>query len=449
MDTNQAKSKFYRIGLPIIVAILAAAIVVLSTFLGIYAGKSKHMGRNIENLYSQAYYQLLESNLRLENNLFKLDVISSPRLAESTLVEIAKDAETASCAINTMASGDELLRPMVSFYNQLGDYHTYLLRLVTKSGALSDNDKETVRTFAERSRNIGKKLNGLRDKMDKNFKFSAMLKDAQGDWAVMIGDLSVNQGKYPALIYDGPFSDGVEEREPKAISGEQLSHEQLLDKARKYLADESIIGITISGVNYNRIPSAIIVAELSNERKVTLEIAIQGGMLLMLDEYKAVTEPNLSGKECTVLAEQYCAKIGINDMQAVWIQVNNSIAYVNLCSTIEGTILYPDMVKIKISMDTGSIVGFEGLSYAYNHTVRELPTPTLSKEDAMLAVNKGLTDLSCRLALIPMTEQTEVLCYEISGMLGEERYFIYVDVLTHDEVSILRVIDSNQGELLM
>ena len=41
---------------------------------------------------------------------------------------------------------------------------------------------------------------------------------------------------------------------------------------------------------------------------------------------------------------------------------NQSNVYINMCYEQDGIVNYPDMVKIKISLDTGEVIGFEGLN---------------------------------------------------------------------------------------
>ena len=97
----------------------------------------------------------------------------------------------------------------------------------------------------------------------------------------------------------------------------------------------------------------------------------------------------------------------------------------------------------------GEVIGFEGLNYAFNHVTREYTTPTVSEEQAVLNVSAILDNLEVRLVTIPWHTVSEKFCYEIVGEIDGEKYFVYVDAYTGDELKVLRMIDSNQGELLM
>ena len=154
-------------------------------------------------------------------------------------------------------------------------------------------------------------------------------------------------------------------------------------------------------------------------------------------------------EQCQKVAEQYCESIGLKNMKAVWINNNKSNVYINMCYEQDGIVNYPDMVKLKISLDTGEVIGYEGLNYAFNHTAREYEEPKISEEQAILNVSAILENIEIRLVTIPWNTVSEKVAYEIVGELDGEKYFVYVDAYNGDELNVLRMIDSNQGDLLM
>ena len=49
----------------------------------------------------------------------------------------------------------------------------------------------------------------------------------------------------------------------------------------------------------------------------------------------------------------------------------------------------------------------------------------------------------------PITPQTERLCYEFRGTCGGEEYIVYISVETGEEEQIFRIINTEDGELVM
>ena len=64
-------------------------------------------------------------------------------------------------------------------------------------------------------------------------------------------------------------------------------------------------------------------------------------------------------------------------------------------------------------------------------------------------VSKNLSVESIKLAYIPLTIQTERLCYEFKGKCGEQSYIIYIDAVSGEECEIFKIIDSDQGQLVI
>lgn len=455
MNSTMTTNRKLKITIGVILAMLLVAIIIMSVFLGLYTSDRTKLRTNIENIYQQSYYTLIEDIVRIEQSLNKLQVVSSANLMRNIMEEITRNSTSATSALITMNTGNEELRRLMSFFNQVGDYNLHLMRQINSASASGDKnllkteDYKNLGEMATICRDIGRKLSSLQDHISDGYMFIDLLGSESDFFGEIIAELNGSGMSYPSLIYDGPFSDGVADRPAKGISGEEIDSNAALELVSKYLPGYKINKSTMSGESSNRIPSYNISSEVNAERTVNMQISKQGGSLLMMDVDKEISDPTIDMAEAEARAEQYCKDIGLVNMKAVWATNNHSTVYINLCYTEDNTIYYPDMVKVKVALDTGEIIGYEGLNYAFNHTVRKLAKPAIGEADAILGISSKLTDLSCRLALIPLTVNTELLCYEVSGKVGEDIYFIYVDAMSGEEVKIMRVIDSNQGELLM
>ena len=140
----------------------------------------------------------------------------------------------------------------------------------------------------------------------------------------------------------------------------------------------------------------------------------------------------------------YAEKLGFHDMRTVWSSSADGECVVNLAPVQDGVVLYPDLVKVKLSESDSRVIGFDATHYAFNHKPRELASPALTSQQAesrlsVPPVREG------RLALIPMRGTKEALCFEFECESGGT-YFVYIDALTGKEANILYVIDSeSQG----
>ena len=165
-----------------------------------------------------------------------------------------------------------------------------------------------------------------------------------------------------------------------------------------------------------------------------------------IDQPEAQSEQS---KNAQSVAEAFAKKLGLENMQCVWSASSQEVCYVNLAPVVDDIIMYPDLIKVKIDLNKDIIVGWEATSYAYNHTEREDLIATLTQAEAKKLVSPNLKVDEVRLCVIPLDYVGETLAYEFAGTHNNFNYYLYIDAYTGNQVRVLRVIQTDQGELVM
>lgn len=111
--------------------------------------------------------------------------------------------------------------------------------------------------------------------------------------------------------------------------------------------------------------------------------------------------------------------------------------------------MYPDLIKLKIALDNGEILGMETTGYLNSHEQRNLPQVKISKEQAKTTLNKNLQIESEGLAVIPTEYQTEILCWEFKGKVENTEFLVYINAQNGREEDILVIQDTPNGTLTM
>ena len=437
------------ITISIIILMLLAAVITLSVFVGIYAKDRVEKDRDLDAFYQSAYYGLVGNFVDIENDLAKARVMTDSKILKEDLMKIDVNCNLASQNLQVFYANNDGMHNLMSYINQLGDYCRYLIRELDHGKSLTTTQVENLNKLWGVSKEYGKLLNSLQDYAKDGNSLAKLLGESNEEFEDILSSINNGSIEYPSLIYDGPFSDGVLKREAKGVVGEEITPEQGKKFVEKYLVGYDIENIEYAQDNVNRIPSYLYAVKLKGGRQCSVQIAKKGGLLLLIDLFHEVEEPSLTIEQCQKVAEQYCESIGLKNMKAVWINNNKSNVYINMCYEQDGIVNYPDMVKLKIGLDTGEVIGYEGLNYAFNHTAREYEEPKISEEQAILNVSAILENIEIRLVTIPWNTVSEKVAYEIVGELDGEKYFVYVDAYNGDELNVLRMIDSNQGDLLM
>ena len=127
--------------------------------------------------------------------------------------------------------------------------------------------------------------------------------------------------------------------------------------------------------------------------------------------------------------------------------VTINYAYEQKTLSGERIVMYPDLIKLKVALDTGEVLGIETQGYLNSHTERKIPENLISKEKAKEVLNKELQIESENLAIIPTEWKTEVLCWEFKGKVEDNEFLLYINAETGKEEDILVIVNTPDGTL--
>ena len=128
---------------------------------------------------------------------------------------------------------------------------------------------------------------------------------------------------------------------------------------------------------------------------------------------------------------------------------NDNTATINYACRQDDVTMYPDLIKLKIALDNGEVVGMEAKSYLSNHTERDIPEPAISMEEAVKKLNVNMKIYSSGLAYIPTDYGKEIFCYEFKGKLDDRDFIVYINAQTGEEEDILMIVNTPNGVLTM
>lgn len=416
-----------------VIAIVMSAII-LAGFASLMMDRNQRVN-TLEGVYQRSFYDLTMGVNDMEIKLDKLSVTNSCKYQRQLLGELVVSSELAEANVSQLTQSEEGMSGTARFINQVGDYAKSLQKKVDSGTPLTKEDKESLNNLRKVSADVGKKLALMRDKIGEDYDFTLNTENLGKDFGEI--DLSI---EYPELIYDGPFSDAVTNAKPKGISDRVIRRDEAVTIAVRAV-DVEIENLEFQGEWDGKIKTLNYA-----DGDTTVKLALDG-TLLAYTTPSEVGGDSFSEESCVEIAKGYLERVGFKSMSPVWYSNYGGNIFINFVYEQDGVLFYPDMVKVKVSSKTGKVVGFEGMAYAYNHTTRSTPQKGLDEEVVLNSVD-GIEVEEVRLALVPVG-QSEVLTYEVFGHVGEKKYFIYIDANTGDEINVLSVIDSEQGDLLM
>ena len=106
------------------------------------------------------------------------------------------------------------------------------------------------------------------------------------------------------------------------------------------------------------------------------------GALARFEFYEHCTDKNFDLGSAKTIAEEYLASLGYENMSAVWVNENGTLATFHFAYESDGAVFYPDLVKVKVCETKGKAVGLDATAFLKNHRTRGAVSATLTRSEA-------------------------------------------------------------------
>lgn len=406
--------------------------------------------KHLEDVYAQRLYETQEHLQAISLKLGKTPIARDTATRVELLAGVSRQADGVVSALSALPLSHIAMSDTLRFCNQLAEY-TLLLSLREAGGQpLTKQETQQLGELKNQCTLLLGQFSTAQQQMlmtslraDRNVFYEAAQLSQRPLESVADPD---NGMDYPTMIYDGAFSDARHAGEPKALGMQRVSQQQAIDIARAFVGEERVQSAQEGVPSGGPLESWGVTLTLTDGVVLNADVTKQGGKLLWIMPEHADFAPSLTLEECTQAALAFLSRNGYGPMEANHYQVYDGLAVINFVSVQDGVLLYPDLVKVQMRMDTGELVGLESNNYLMNHTARTGLIATLSQQEAKSRLHPDLKVDALRLCVIPYRNQ-ERLCWEAAGWYDGREYRVYVDARTGEEVQILTMIDSVDGRL--
>ncbi len=413
--------------------------------LGIVQNRRVHaLSMQVNAAYQKALYETVALMSSVQLNLEKLLVSGGDYQEQMLLTTIAQQCEGAQANLSQMPLNPELLGGTMKFVNQTGDYARVLAEQIQGGAQLKENDVRQLITLHDTCVELNVQMQEILDKYERGevvFESDATAVKAVNN----LREESQPMVEYPVLLYDGPFSDARQDL-GNSLIGQPVDVNRAQQTLTDFVGAERIQSIRYSGES--NILSKCYEFEIETpENTLTAGVTQIGGHVLYMLPEQGVTQVMLSQAQCINQAKSFLSAKGYGPMEVSYWRQLGGILTVNFAAEQDGVLLYPDLIKLQISMKDGSVIGMEAGNYLKNHRKRTLITPVFTREQALNALGAVLTPDRIRQCVIPV-DSGEAQCWEIDAqMTGGNRYLVYIDAVNGEERSILRVMQGDDGVL--
>jgi len=415
------------------------------------------MDNALEARYQTAFFDLIDSTENLDVLLGKALASNSNSHNIITLSTAWHEAERARGSLGELPLEMPSMMRSQQYMAQLGDFCYSLATKLADNVEISEQEKETLEELHGETRTMHRELRELTTlAQDRKFRFGNLTSDNQQRLTPETQNVVDGFGKMderlqdevPTLTYDGPFSDHVVNMEPRGITGKEVSPQEAANIAQEFMSELGYdFDTNRSESSEGDIPIYHVQFGEADQRDEAAGVGIsqQGGHVVWMIVADTPDGEQLDRGEAFSRAQEFVDDLGLGEFTPIGHLEEGNELLVNLALVQDEVIIYPDMVQVTISLENGNIIGYDAAKYYTSHTERDLPESEITEEEAREKVNHELQIEEVRLALIPLSNLEEKLCYEIRGTMGEDIYYVYINVETGQEEMVLLVVETEGG----
>lgn len=426
--------------------------ILLSFGLGVYAYSLKTDANTTEkNVYDYSFSEVVNYVNNIENYLAKAMISKSSTHSAETLSKIWSDSNLAIVHFENIPFVNDGSNKAIKFLNQISDYSYTLMKKSILGEELTENDFENLKNLYGYSTSLKDVLNELSLELNNGtitWKNLNEKTDVELDDINIFGNIESNFDDYEGLIYDGAYSDFIEKDKKLGLTGDEIDKEKAKNKVKELFADTEIEDIKENGeVSGGGIDCYSFTLKTKKSKELEVAITKKGGWILQILSDKDVAEEKISQEDAGKIGKDYLEKFGYSNMKETYYTKKGNIVTINYAYSDDKTIMYPDLVKVKIALDDGMVLGLEAAGYLNNHQNRELGNPQISLETAKSTLNSSLEIMSEGMAVIPLDNNKEVYCYEFKGKVEDKQFLVYINAVTGKEEEILVILETGDGTL--
>ena len=438
-------------------SVICILLIVVAILVAILYQKQREYRQASENSYNMAFSELVDYVQNVETYLAKSLISSTPEHGAETLTHLWREANLAQTYLSRLPIESQELENTEKFLNQVSDYSYSLSRKNIYNESLSDEDLNNLKELHGYSVDLENTLNQLSEDLNSGrFEWGELTKKGTVAFAQQVDNISKesfsnleeNFHEYSGLIYDGAFSEHLTSSEPKGLTGDDIDENKAQEVAKEFVGQDKVKEISNLGFAENAtIPVYDFSITTNDDETVNISISKKGGHVVNMNSNRDINTEVITQEEANNKALEFLNSRGFQNMQETYYLKQDGIVTINYAYKQDNVIMYPDLIKVKVALDNGEILGVETTGYLNNHTERNLDNIKITEEEARKDLNDDLEITSSGMAVIPTEWKSEILCYEFKGKVEDKEFLVYINAENGREEDILIITNTPNGTL--
>lgn len=412
--------------------------------------RAAHLQRQVRLSGERALCELDTYITTIYTDLQKGVYAATPPMLGTLSEELHRAATGAKTSLSVLPLSGVQMDNTYKFLSQIGDFVATLNAKLQRGETISDEERTQMQRLLTFSQTLSEEISTMRTQLfDGYLDFSATnatLAESDNKTALLSDDMEDAEQsltEYPSLIYDGPFSDHILQKEAAFLGGKpEITRDEALAAAAK------ILNVDKGSLEFLSEETDNTAAYCFKYDDTVIAVTKNGGVLLYMLSSSFVGERTLGYEDARKYASEFLQRNGFFDMRESYYSISDGICTINYAYTNGDYICYPDLIKVSVSLQDGRILSADCRGYVMNHKERTFPPVKLPAAEAQKNLSPLLTVVDTRLAVIPTDSGAEKYAYEFhcKNQDGAE-FLVYIDTTTGYEDDILILLYADDGVL--
>lgn len=434
-----------------------AILLVLGGFLWQYQVLLTHSKTELEYSYRRALNDLTDYVSQMEYSLQKSTYANTATMRGILSAELLEQSSGAKASMAVLPFSHEKMENISRYVSQVGDYALALARKTAGGGKMEDSDFDNLdimREYAVKLRDalieVQAHLGVEKASVTKTYSLLNNVDrlDEIPNFDESMEMVATEFSEYPAMLYDGPFSDHILQQTAKFLEGKaEISSKDAAQKAADFLKDD--VSKLSEGGNSE---TAALSAYVFTTEDSRINVTKHGGEISYFKKAGEIQKGEMTYEDALEAASKFLKECGVDTFKESYYVINDNTCTINfsylLAEDDREIICYPDLIKVIVDLYEGGTVEYDATGYLMNHHSREVPSPELTPEQAQESLSPRLTVENVAMAIIPTPGKDEVLTYEFKckDPQGTE-ILVYINANTGMEEQIYILSYSDNGVL--
>lgn len=428
-----------------------------------YWGYREHQDKNsilikAENNYQRAFHNLNNTMANLEDELGKAIAVNSRDMLAPCLANIWRLAYQAQTELGQLPltltpfhRTDQFLAGIADFTYDIG------MRDLSKE-PLTDKEWERLKELHAQAEKVQQDLRSLQRKvMAQNLRWmdvelAILAEDAELSKDILDGIETLDKQVEGYIETEGGSKDlkytETRQKQNDLLQGKKVTKEEATDILFKFMRLKEKPDVQVEENKGSEIDAYHIrFKHPERDSEIIAEVSQKGGHVLWFLDSRDIEKSKIGLYDAQQIAEQFLRKRGITSVTAVDAQQYDNVGVFEFVRLVDKVRIYPDLIRIKVALDNGDVLGYEAKGYVLNHHGdKKISPPKLTEEEARKKVNKNLKVEEVYLSLIETDAGQYTLCYEMLGTIEQETYRIFINAYTGKEEKVEKM---KHAELLV